>query len=222
VKFFLKNALLGVVFLSSGGLVATSAQSYAKDYGTLDVSLACASCRTQSLYYVADLQAAIAAVINQQSEEDEATAARAEAERKAAAATARAPRAAARVLAARGGGSSASAGAAVARPTLTTRKAGLMQGPGVETALFAEDALVIEGIQAGWTGQYRITDYSGITRPTEDWQYAATESWRGLPQQCFRLPRGRMKVEVRAINPSTGEASDPCDLVQFLVRASGN
>ncbi len=216
--------LLGVVFLSSGGLLATSAQSYAKDYGTLDVSLGCASCSMQSLYRVKDLQAAIAAVINQAKEEEEAAAAAASAEtaRKAAAAMARAPRAAARVLAARGGGSSASAGAAVARPTLTTRKAGLMQGPGVETVLFAEDVLVIEGIQAGWTGQYRITDYAGVTRPTEDWQYAVTESWRGVPQQCFTLPRGRMKVEVRAINPSTGEASGPSYPVQFLVRASGN
>ena len=202
--------LLGVVFLSSGGVLATSVDGYDPD-GKLDVSLACASCGNQSLYYVAELQDAIAAVIKQAIEA--AAAARAEAEIKAAAAMARPPSAAASVLMARRDG--------IAAPTITTRTSGVMV-PNGKTFLFADDALVITGIQDGWVGQYCITEYKGACPPGEEWQEATLDKWRGKFQWRFNLPIGNMLVHARAINKSNSEVSKISEPLEFLVSGGGS
>lgn len=111
------------------------------------------------------------------------------------------------------------------RPSLSTRKAGLLAAAG-ETTVFADDALVVipgpGASAADVVMQYRISGYTGTASPSLEWQSASEETWRGEAQWCFTLPRGRMSVEARAVSTATGGVSEPSAPVAFLVRASGN
>lgn len=93
--------------------------------------------------------------------------------------------------------------------------------PDGETVLFAEDALVIvpgPDTAVDVAMQYRVFGYSGATPPSLDWQDAMHVTWRGEAQWCFMLPRGRMSVEVRAVNRVSGGVSGSSEAMKFLVK----
>ncbi len=110
-------------------------------------------------------------------------------------------------------------------PSLTTRAAGVMV-PGGKTTLYSEDALVIVPAAGSPSSsevvlmQYQVVEFYGPRPPTEAWQPASLQLWRGYLQWCFQLPCGHMKVRVRCIDKACREvtASDPSEELEFLVR----